>query len=128
MKKVLVSIRNGLMSEAIVRALKAYGDFSPCQFASGTGSNLFGTGETEDADIVLMEISYLPGTTVEARLNDIGQIRSNNPKCKVAVLCDDNAAPELAHKVTQLKKDRLIDNFFYTSVTANYLTSTLAAL
>ena len=128
MKKVLVSIRNGLMSEAIVRALKAYGDFSPCQFSSGTGSNLFGTGETEDADIVLMEISYLPGTTVEARLNDIRQIRSNNPKCKVAVLCDDNAAPELAHKVTQLKKDRLIDNFFYTSVTANYLTSTLASL
>ena len=128
MKKVLVSIRNGLMSEAIVRALKDYGDFSPCQFSSGTGSNLFGTGETEDADIVLMEISYLPGTTVEARLNDIRQIRSNNPRCKVAVVCDDNAAPELAHKVTQLKKDRLIDNFFYTSVTANYLTSTLAAL
>ena len=67
MKKVLVSIRNGLMSEAIVRALKDYGDFSPHPFSSCVGSNLIGQGESEDVDIVLMEVSYLPGSTLEAR-------------------------------------------------------------
>ena len=128
MRKVLVSIRNRLLSEAIVRALSDYGDFLPRQLSPETGDTLAEECETADADIILMEVSYLPGTTVEARLREIRQIRSSNPACKVAVLCDDNAAPELAHKVTQLKKDRLIDNFFYTSVTANYLTSTLVAL
>ena len=128
MKKVLVSIKNGLLSEAIVRALKGYGDFLPYRLSSETDTNMTGQNQAADAEILLMEVSYLPGTTVETRLKEIQQIRSINPRCKVAVLCDDNAAPELAYKVTQLKKDRLIDGFFHTSVTANYLMSTLMSI
>lgn len=128
LKKVFVSVRNRLLSEAIFRALSDYGEFYPCSLPAEVRVGNAEDDATSDKDIYLMEVSYIPGTTVEARLEEIRQVKSSNPECKIAVLCDDNAAPELAYKVTRLKKDHLIDSFFYTSGTANYLMATLAAL
>lgn len=128
MKKILVSIRNGLLSEAIVRALRDCGEFLPYKISPEARANISDQCETMGADILLMEISYVPGTTVEARLREIRQVRNSNPRCKVVILCDDNTAPEIACKVTQLKKDHVIDTFFYTSVTENYLVSALVSL
>ena len=128
MKKVLVSIKNDLLSTAVIRTLKDCGEFLPCPMTSEVSTNTFDKSALMDADILLMEISYLPGATMEGRMKEIKQFRKNEPECKIVAFCDDTAAPELAHKVTQLKKDRLIDGFLYTSVTASYLMSTLASL
>ena len=126
-RKIVVSIRNGLMAESITRALRNCGEFLPYQVSPEAHTSISAQCESLGADILLMEVSYAPGTTVEARLNEIRQVHSSNPGCKVVMLCDDNSAPEIAHKVTQFKKDRLIDIFFYTSVTENYLMSTLTS-
>ena len=128
MKKVLVSIINGLLSEAVVRALSDYGEFLPYRQSSEVRTNNTEQSEVNDADIWLMEISYFPEASIEKRLAEIGKVKSSNPQCKIAVICDGLATPELAHKVAQLKKDREIDSFFYTSVTANYLMSALASM
>jgi len=127
-KKVFVSIKNGLLAEAVVRALKGSGEFEPYLIAPEIHANGLDAYESMDVDIWLMEVSYNPGTTVKARLDEIRKVRSSNPGCKVVFLCDDNAAPDLARKVTQLKKDHVIDAFFYTSVTGSYLVSSLASL
>ena len=128
MRKIVVSIRNGLLAESITRALRNCGEFLPYQVSPETNTNISAQCKALGADFLLMEVSYAPGTTAETRLNEIRQLRSSNPGCKIVMLCDDNSAPEIAHKVTQFKKDRLIDNFFYTSVTENYLMSTLTSL
>ncbi|MBR3879733.1 MAG: hypothetical protein IKJ24_06420 [Clostridia bacterium] len=128
MKKVLVSIKNELLSTAVIKTLKDCGEFLPCQVTPEVSTNTSDKSALSDVDILLMEISYLPGATMEGRLKEIKQLRKNEPECKIVAFCDDTAAPELAHKVTQLKKDRLIDGFLYTSVTASYLMSTLASL
>ena len=116
------------MAESITRALRNCGEFLPYPVSPEAHTSISAQCKSLGADILLMEVSYAPGTTAEARLNEIRQVRSSNPGCKVAILCDDNSAPEIAHKVTQFKKDRLIDIFFYTSVTENYLMSTLTSL
>ncbi len=128
MKKVLVSIKNELLSTAVIKTLKDFGEFLPYQVTPEVSTNTSDKSALLDADILLMEISYLPGATMEGRLKEINQLRKKEPGCKIVAFCDDIAAPELAHKVTQLKKDRLIDGFLYTSVTASYLMSTLASL
>ena len=127
-KKVLVSIKNELLSTAVIRALKDCGEFLPRPMTPEFSTNTSDKSASTDADILVMEISYLPGATMEVRIKEIKQFRKKKPECKIVVLCDDTAAPNLAYKVTQLKKDRLIDGFFYTSVTASYLMSTLASL
>ena len=128
MKKVLVSIKNELLGEAAIRTLKECGEFAVDRIAPDPAESIPDQFGLTDADICLMEISYLPGTTLNQRLNEIHNLRSRNPECKVVILCDDTATPEIARKVTQLKKDHVIDAFFYTSVTANYLISTLVSL
>ena len=128
MKKVLVNIKNGLLDEAVIRTIKEYGEFVVYRISPDSTDYITNQLDLMDADIYLMEISYLPGTTLNQRLNEIQNLRSSNPECKVVILCDDTATPEIARKVTQLKKDHVIDAFFYTSVTANYLISTLVSL
>ena len=128
-KKVLVSIKNELLSEAVIRTIKECGEFVVDRISPDSAKSITQPFDLMHADIILlMEISYLPGTTLNQRLNEIHNLRSSNPECKFVILCDDTAAPEIARKVTQLKRDHVIDAFFYTSVTANYLISTLLSL
>ena len=78
--------------------------------------------------MVLLEVSYANGTTVETRLKEVKQIRSTMPNCKSVFLCDENSAPDIAREVMVAKKDGLIDAFFYASVTEKYILAALLAL
>mgnify|MGYP003453130778 CR=1 FL=1 len=56
------------------------------------------------------------------------KIKEYLPNCKTALLCDEQAYPDLADKVKQAKQFGKISSFFYSSVTANYLAAALDAL
>ena len=128
MKKIVVCIGNGLLSEAIVQMLKQSGEFQPIRVLVQKRSGVVRDCEAISADILLMDVSYASGTTIETRLNEVKQVRQNAPSCKLVMLCDENSAPDIAHAVANAKKDRLIDAFFYSSVTEKYLTAALASL
>ena len=112
MKQIFVSIHNSLLSAAIIRSLKGQGEFSV-------------VGTVEDADIVLMEACYGAGATLDECLRAGKDLR---PGCRVVLLCDENSAPEVARRVAQAKKDGLIDDFVYSSVSESYLTALLSAM
>ena len=128
MRNIVVSVRNGLLSEAIIRALNNCGEFQTYPVSPETRTSIPDQCKALCADILLMEVSYTPGTTVETRMDDISRLRTVDPGCRIALLCDDRSAPEIAYRITQLKKDRMIDGFFYTSVSESYLLSALASL
>lgn len=128
MRNIVVSVRNGLLSEAIIRALNNCGEFQTYPVSPETRTSIPEQCKAICADILLMEVSYTPGTTVETRMDDISRLRTVDPGCRIALLCDDRSAPEIAYRITQLKKDRMIDGFFYTSVSESYLLSALASL
>ena len=112
MKRIFISIHNSLLSAAITRCLKDLEEFS-------IGST------AEDADIVLMEACYGAGATLDECLQAGKDLR---PGCRVVLLCDENSAPEVARRVAQAKKDGLIDDFVYSSVSESYLTALLSAM
>ena len=56
------------------------------------------------------------------------KVNSLGPGCSVVLRCDENSAPEVARRVVQAKKDGLIDDFVYSSVSETYLTALLSAL
>ena len=84
--------------------------------------------KTVGADILLMEVSRLNAYTLESRLNLIDRVRREIAACKCVLLCDENSDMELAHRVMHARQDRLIDAFFYASVTPAYLAAALDAL
>ena len=58
----------------------------------------------------------------------IDELRRELPGCKMVLLCDETAYPELARDVMRAKQAGKIDAFFYASVTAEYLTAALDSL
>ena len=129
MVKILVSIHNGLLAEALTAMLSESGEFEPVPISAGSrNGDIAKNCEMLGAQMVLMEVSYSNGTAVETRLKEVREIRSIRPECKIVLLCDENSAPDIARDVMLAKKDGLIDAFFYSSVTAKYLLAALLAL
>jgi len=129
MVKILVSIHNGLLAEAMTAMLRESGEFEPFPIPVGNkNSDVARECELLDVQMVLLEVSYAIGTTLETRMKEVRQIRSAMPNCKIVLLCDENSAPEIARDVMFAKKDGLIDIFFYSSVTARYILAALLAL
>jgi len=127
--KVVVSIQNGLLSEAIIKMLNESGEFEPYRAAIGMRkSEIVECCEMLSPDLVLAEVAYSYTTSVASRMREAREIRKRVPSCKIVFLCDEHTSPEIARQVTQAKKDGLIDNFFYSSVTARYLLAALLAM
>lgn len=81
-----------------------------------------------NADVLLMDISRRPQFALEERLETAKRIRQALPKCKIALLCDENADPDIAEKVKDAKMLGHIDGFYHTSLTGEYISAALDAL
>ena len=119
MKTVLTGICNGLMAESIRHILEESGVFRVLPVKEG---------EVSSADIILLEVAYNPGYTVDERMAAVKSIRGRNPGTRLLLLCDENSTPELARKVALAKRDGLIDDFIYSSVSESYLTAMLESI
>ena len=119
MKTVLTGICNGLMAESIRHILEESGAFRVLPLKEA---------ESSVADIVLLEVAYNPGFTMDERIASVKSIRRRNPDARILLLCDENSTPELARNVAMVKKDGLIDDFIYSSVSESYLTAMLYAM
>lgn len=128
MRKIVVSMQNGLLAESISRMLKESSEFLIYRSVAGRRNSLVMECVMYGAEIVLMEVSPGHGLSLQARLEETKQIKSANPGCKIVLLCDENTSPDLARGVALAKKDGHVDAFFYSSVTGSYMVTALAAL
>jgi N12 class adenine-specific DNA methylase len=55
-------------------------------------------------------------------------VKAQHPECKVVLIVDENAEREVAKRVKQAKKDGLIDQFIYGSISATYLADIVDSL
>ena len=129
MKKIVVSVKNNLLAESITKILADSGVFNPFRVSvHRKNKDTAKQCEALQTELLLAEVSYSPGTTVDTRLEEAAELRRILPGCLIVFLCDDNSAPDIAKDVMIAKKDGKIDAFFYTSVTQNYLLAALEAL
>ena len=127
MRRVVVDMQNFLFADAIARALKsADSDFdvrrseSPDQTAE--------LCRLCEPYALLMEVTGYTPWKLEERLRIRDAVRQQSPYCKIVLIVDENAEKELARRVLQAKKDGLIDNFIYGSVSAAYLSAVVDTL
>ena len=57
-----------------------------------------------------------------------GEVKAQRPGCKIVLVVDENTEKKLADKVRQAKKDGLIGNFIYGSVSSTYLSAVIDTL
>ena len=127
MKTIVLSVCNSLMAMSITRSLNQTGEFR-IRSLHPNGREIAKECTAASADVLLMEAAYDTGATLDDCLNQAKLLRSFCPKCKMLLLCDENSAPEIARQVVQAKKDGLIEDFVYSSVSESYLTALLVAV
>ena len=128
MRKIVVSIQNGLLGEALTNLLQASGEFEPYRAVVDKNKRAVSACVACHADIVLMEVTHTAHANLEGRLLEGEQIRLLVPGCKIVLLCDENVSPDIAREVVAAKKSGRIDAFYYSSVTGKYLVAALYAL
>ena len=128
MRRIVVSIQNGLLAEALAKLLENSGEFQPYRTAADGSNRTVQACVACAADIVLMEVTRVQSTALETRLNEGKQIRQLVPGCKIVLLCDEKISPEIAHEVIEAKRNGQIDAFYYSSLTGKYLMAALYAL
>jgi len=129
LKIVVISMMNRLLSGAVIKYLRERGELMPIRLTDCNKENEpYITCKSHNADILLMEVMRVPPFTLEERLRTAKQIRIELPECKLVLLCDENADPDMAEAVKEAKKQGFIDSFFYSSVSGEYLSAMLDAL
>lgn len=128
MENVIISIGNQLLSEAIAEALNKNGNFKSFIIAPKQTQEMMRDVMAIKPKILLFGISFSKHSTFEDALELIKKIRLDRPECKICVLCDYNAQPDVVKKVIEEKAKNNIDAFLFTSVTTDYMVSSMLSL
>ena len=127
MKRVVLAIRNRLVLEAVTKALKRAGFFVEKSSSQETERILTQTNALA-ATTLVMDVTRSGDGTFDMRMDTAHEVRSQNPKIKIALLCDNVSDESSAYKVKCAKEDGSIDAFFYESVPSDYLADAIDAL
>lgn len=80
------------------------------------------------ANVLIMEVTAYTPWKLEERMKIRDEVKAQLPNCKIVLVVDENTEKKLADKVRQAKKDGLVDNFIYGSVSSTYLSAVIDAL
>ncbi|MGN1026551.1 MAG: hypothetical protein ACI4P4_09115 [Faecousia sp.] len=128
MRRIIVNMKDYIFSDALAQSLQAdpHGGFAvqrvtvPEEVAQYSGLC--------EPYAVLMEVTRYPPYGLEERLKIRDAVKKIHPDCKVVLVVDENSEKEAADRVRQAKKDGLIDQFIYGSISAAYLVALMDTL
>ena len=115
MRRIVVDMQNFLFADAIAQTLRG----------SDSDFDVY-RSESPDKTAELCSLCQPYALLMEVTIRD--EVKQQSPHCKIALIVDENAEKKLARCVLQAKKDGLIDNFIYGSVSAAYLTAVIDTL
>jgi chemotaxis response regulator CheB len=128
MRKIIISVQNRLLGDALVSILEESGEFEPSRVIVDRKKRTAAACAAFQPEIVLMEVAQTAVASVKERMKEVYQIRALLPDCKVVFLCDEHVSPQVAEEVVGVRKNREIDAFCYSSVTMKNMLATLSAL
>lgn len=127
MKRLLINMRNCLFADSIEQALRRENvDFETYRVSEP--DEVVQTAVWFMPYAVLMEVAGIPQFTVSERIRIGENIKKENPECKIILIVDENTDKDVAGDVRQAKKDGLIDEFIFTSISSSYLVAILDAV
>ena len=127
MRRVVVDMQNYLFADSVAQALKN-ADSAFDVYRSEAPEKTADLCRICEPYALLMEVMGYTPWKLEERLRIRDVVKQQNPYCRVVLIVDENAEKQLAKQVLQAKKDGLIDNFIYSSVSAAYLSAVVDTL
>ena len=127
MQKIVVDIQNFLFADSIAAAFRN-SDYDIDVVRAETPNDTVELCQMYKPFVLVMEVTgYTPWLLCDRlRLRD--EVKSVCPDCKIALLVDSNTEKLAAKDIRDAKKNGIIDQFFYGSMTSEYLMAQIYAM
>lgn len=127
MQKIVVDIQNFLFADSIAAAFRN-SDYDIDVVRAETPNDTVELCQMYKPFVLVMEVTgYTPWLFCDRlRLRD--EVKSVCPDCKIALLVDSNTEKQAAKDIRDAKKNGIIDQFFYGSMTSEYLMDQIYAM
>jgi len=127
MRRVLINMQNTLFGNAISETLRrSENEFEP--YTADSPDKVVDACRWIDPFALLMEVTGYTPWKLEERMKIRDAVKQMYPSCKIVLIVDENAEKAVARQVRQAKKDGLIDQFIYGSISASYLADIVDSL
>lgn len=127
MRKIVVDMQNFLFADSVATAFRSSG-YDIDVIRTESPKDTLELCQVYKPYVLIMEVtSYTPWKLYE-RLNLREQVKAVCPECKIALIVDSNTERQAAKDIRDAKKNGLIDQFFYGSMTAEYLMDQIYAM
>ena len=120
MRRVVVNMQNALFCNAISDSLRRSGN-ELVPYIVNSPDRVAEECRWINPYALLMEVTGFTPWKLCERLKIRDAVKESCPGCKIVLIVDENAERETAKLVKQAKKDGLIDQFIYGSISASYL-------
>ena len=127
MRKIVVDMQNFLFADSVATAFRR-SDYDIDVIRTESPKDTLELCQVYKPYVLIMEVtSYTPWKLSE-RLKLRDKVKAMCPGCKVALIVDSNTEKQAAKDIRDAKKNGLIDQFFYGSMTAEYLMDQIYAM
>ena len=127
MQKIVVDMQNYLFADSVAAAFKN-SDYVIDVVRAESPMNTVELCRLYKPFVLIMEVTgYTPWLRCE-RLKLRDKVKTVCPECKIALIVDSNSEKQAARDIRDAKKNGLIDQFFYGSMTAEYLMDQIYAM
>lgn len=127
MQKIVVDMQNYLFADSVAAAFKN-SDYDIDVVRAESPMNTVELCRLYKPFVLIMEVTgYTPWLLCE-RLKLRDKVKTVCPECKIAIIVDSNSEKQAARDIRDAKKNGLIDQFFYGSMTAEYLMDQIYAM
>lgn len=120
MRKIVVDMQSYLFADVVAAAFKN-SDYDVDVIRAETPNDTVELCQVYKPFVLVMEVTgYTPWKFCE-RLKLRDEVKAVFPDCKIALIVDSNTEKQAAKDICEAKKNGIIDQFFYCSMTAEYL-------
>ena len=127
MQKIVVDMQNYLFADSVAAAFKN-SDYDIDVVRAESPMNTVELCRLYKPFVLIMEVTgYTPWLLCE-RMKLRDKVKTVCPECKIALIVDSNSEKQAARDICDAKKNGLIDQFFYGSMTAEYLMDQIYAM
>ena len=127
MKKIVVDMQNFLFGDSIAAAFKN-SKYDIDVVRAETPQDTVELCRVYKPFVLVMEVTAYTPWLLSERLKLRDEVKAVCPDCKIALIVDYNTEKQAAKDIRDAKKNGIIDQFFYGSMTAEYLMDQIYAM
>lgn len=127
MRKIVVDMQNFLFADSVATAFRN-SDYEIDVVRTESSTDTVKMCKIYKPFALIMEVTSSTPWKFYERMKIRDEVKMACPECKIAFIVDSNTEKQAAKDIRDAKKNGLIDQFFYGSMTAEYLMDQIYAM